>query len=99
MRSPLTSWVRRSRDTAPRGIPNQALQLSAPMGRDLGISVQGKALHAGTAGSRQRAGPRRLCPARLLTVAAPWARRPLRLAQRLGAIGLAWGGKAGAHLS
>jgi hypothetical protein len=39
---------------APRGIPHQALQLIAPMGWDLGISVQGKALHAGTAGTGER---------------------------------------------
>jgi hypothetical protein len=50
----LASWVRRSRDTAPRAVPNEALQLSAPMGRDLGSGVQGKALHAGTAGTGKR---------------------------------------------
>jgi len=32
-------------------------------------------------------------------VAAPWARHTLRLAQRLVAVGLAWGGKAGVSLS
>ena len=35
---------------------------------------------------------------RLPTVAAPWARRTLRLAQRLVALGVALGGKAGVHL-
>ena len=35
-------------------IADQALQLVAPMGRDLGVGVQGKALHAGTAGTGQR---------------------------------------------
>jgi transposase len=32
-------------------------------------------------------------------VATPWARRTLRLAHRLVAVGLALGGKAGEHLS
>lgn len=41
--------------------------------------------------------PRQICTARLPTVAAPWARRPLRLAQRLLADGLALGGEAGAR--
>lgn len=36
---------------------------------------------------------------RLPTVAAPWARRTLRLAQRLGALGVALGGTAGVQLS
>src|SRR5262245_23108114 len=36
------------------GIAEQALQLVAPMGGDLGVGVQGKALDAGTAGPRQR---------------------------------------------
>ena len=36
---------------------------------------------------------------RLPTVAAPWARRTLRLAQRLVAVAVALGGKAGVHLS
>jgi transposase len=48
---------------------------------------------------RNRACQRRIFTERLPTVAAPWARRTLRLAQRLVAIGLALGGKAGAHLS
>jgi transposase len=48
---------------------------------------------------RNRACPRRIFTERLPTVAAPWARRTLRLAQRLVAVGLALGGKAGAHLS
>src|SRR5262249_40564092 len=38
---------------------------------------------------------RRLCTARLPTIAAPWARRTLRLAQRLIALGGALGGNAG----
>lgn len=42
---------------------------------------------------------RRIFTERLLTVAAPWARRTLRLAQRLIAIALALGGKAGVRLS
>src|SRR4029453_18793820 len=36
---------------------------------------------------------------RLPTIAAPWARRTLRLAQRLVALGVALGGAAGVHLS
>ena len=42
---------------------------------------------------------RRIFTERLPTVTAPWARRTLRLAQRLVAVGLALGGKAGEHLS
>jgi transposase len=42
---------------------------------------------------------RRICTERLPTVAAPWARRTLRLAQRLVALGLALGGRAGVRLS
>jgi transposase len=42
---------------------------------------------------------RRLFTERLPTVAAPWARRTLRLAQRLVALGVALGGTAGVHLS
>jgi transposase len=42
---------------------------------------------------------RRIFTERLPTVAAPWARRTLRLAQRLVAVGLALGGKAGVSLS
>jgi len=42
--------------------------------------------------------PRQLFTERLLTVAAPWARRTLRLAQRLRACGLALGGEMGARL-
>jgi hypothetical protein len=34
------------------GIPAQAFPLVAPMGGDLGVGVQGKALHARTAGPR-----------------------------------------------
>ena len=48
---------------------------------------------------RNRSCPRRIFTERLPTVAAPWARRTLRLAQRLVAVGLALGGKAGVHLS
>jgi transposase len=48
---------------------------------------------------RNRACPRRIFTERLPTVAAPWARRTLRLAQCLVAVGLALGGKAGEHLS
>ena len=44
-----------------------------------------------------RACPRRIFTERLPTVAAPWARRTLRLAQRLVALGVALGGKAGVH--
>src|SRR5215471_9786042 len=47
---------------------------------------------------RNRACPRRIFTERLPTVAAPWARRPLRLAQRLLALGVALGGKAGVRL-
>src|SRR5918912_4046024 len=45
-----------------------------------------------------RACPRRIFTERLPTVAAPWARRTLRLAQRLGALGVALGGTAGGQL-
>ena len=41
---------------------------------------------------------RRIFTERLPTIAAPWARRTLRLAQRLVALGIALGGKAGVHL-
>ena len=44
-----------------------------------------------------RACPRRIFTEGLPTVAAPWARRTLRLAQHLVAVGLALGGKAGVH--
>src|SRR6266436_4172296 len=46
----------------------------------------------------KRSCPRRICTERLPTVAAPWARRTLRLAQRLLALGVALGGKAGVRL-
>jgi transposase len=42
--------------------------------------------------------PREIFTERLPTVAAPWARRTLRLAERLLACGLALGGEAGARL-
>lgn len=42
--------------------------------------------------------PRRIFTERLPTIAAPWARRTLRLAQRLVALGVALGGKAGVRL-
>ena len=48
---------------------------------------------------RNRSCPRRIFTERLPTVAAPWARRTLRLVQHLVAVGLALGGKAGVHLS
>jgi transposase len=41
---------------------------------------------------------RRIFTERLPTVAAPWARRTLRLAQRLVALGVVLGGTAGVHL-
>ena len=47
---------------------------------------------------RNRACPRRIFTERLPTIAAPWARRTLRLAQRLVALGMALGGKAGVRL-
>ena len=47
---------------------------------------------------RNRACPRRIFTERLPTVAAPWARRTRRLAQRLVALGVALGGRAGVHL-
>jgi transposase len=47
---------------------------------------------------RNRVCPRRIFTERLPTVAAPWARRTLRHAQRLIALGLALGGKAGVQL-
>jgi transposase len=47
---------------------------------------------------RNRACRRRIFTERLPTVAAPWARRTLRLAQRLVALGMALGGKAGVRL-
>ena len=43
--------------------------------------------------------PRQIFTERLLTVAAPWARRTLRLAQFLLACGIALGGQAGARLA
>jgi transposase len=46
----------------------------------------------------QPACPRRIFTERLPRVAAPWARRTLRLAQRLRACGLALGGAMGARL-
>jgi len=48
---------------------------------------------------RNRSCRRHIFTERLPTVAAPWARRTLRLAQRLVAVGLALGGKAGVSLS
>ena len=45
-----------------------------------------------------RSCPRCIFTERLPTVAAPWARRTLRLAQRLIALGVALGGKAGGRL-
>ena len=45
-----------------------------------------------------RSCPRCIFTERLPTVAAPWARRTLRLAQRLIALGVALGGKAGVRL-
>jgi transposase len=47
---------------------------------------------------RNRSCPRRIFTERLPTVAAPWARRTLRLAQRLITLGMALGGKAGVRL-
>ena len=47
---------------------------------------------------RNRSCPRRIFTERLPTVATPWARRTLRLAQRLGALGVALGGTAGRQL-
>src|SRR6266850_4000816 len=47
---------------------------------------------------RHRSCPRRIFTERLPTIAAPWARRTLRLAQRLIALGVALGGKAGVRL-
>src|SRR5215472_411225 len=47
---------------------------------------------------RNRACQRRIFTERLPTIAAPWARRTLRLAQRLIALGRALGGKAGVQL-
>ena len=43
--------------------------------------------------------PRQIFTERLPTVAAPWARRTLRLAQRLCALGITLGGQAGARLA
>src|SRR6266446_8380201 len=47
---------------------------------------------------RNRSCPRRIFTERLPTIAAPWARRTLRLAQRLLALGVALGGQAGVRL-
>src|SRR5439155_4282602 len=47
---------------------------------------------------RNRHCRRRIFTERLPTIAAPWARRTLRLAQRLVALGIALGGKAGGRL-
>ena len=46
-----------------------------------------------------RSCPRRIFTERLPTIAAPWARRTLRLAQRLLALGVVLGGQAGRRLS
>jgi transposase len=43
--------------------------------------------------------PRRIFTERLPTIASPWARRTLRLAQHLSALDLALGGQAGARLA
>ena len=43
--------------------------------------------------------PRQIFTERLPTVAAPWARRTLRLAQHLSALGIGLGGQAGARLA
>ena len=48
---------------------------------------------------RNRHCPRRIFTERLPTVVAPWARRTLRLAQRLAALAVALGGQPGVHLS
>src|SRR4029434_4554341 len=48
---------------------------------------------------RHRPCPRRIFTERLPTVAAPWARRTLRLAQHLVDLGMALGGQAGRRLS
>src|SRR6266566_5694721 len=48
---------------------------------------------------RNRACRRRIFTERLPTVAAPWARRTLRLAQRLGALGVALGAQPGCSLA
>jgi transposase len=48
---------------------------------------------------RNRHCRRRIFTERLPTIAAPWARRTLRLAQRLVALGVALGGTAGVRLS
>lgn len=48
---------------------------------------------------RNRSCPRRIFTERLPTIAAPWARRTLRLVQRLRALGIALGGQAGIRLS
>jgi transposase len=47
---------------------------------------------------RPRPCPRRIFTERRPTIVAPWARRTLRLAQRLVALGVALGGTAGVHL-
>ena len=47
---------------------------------------------------RNRSCHRRIFTERLPTIAAPWARRTLRLAQRLVALGVALGGTAGVRL-
>jgi transposase len=47
---------------------------------------------------RNRHCRRRIFTERLPTIAAPWARRTLRLAQRLGALGVVLGGTAGMQL-
>src|SRR5437667_8906293 len=47
---------------------------------------------------RHRCCPRRIFTERLPPVAAPWARRTLRLAERLIALGVALGGQAGGRL-
>ena len=55
-------------------------------------------LHVRTWFCPNRSCVRRIFTERLPTVAAPWARRTRRLAQRLVALGLALGGRAGGRL-
>src|SRR5262249_55272381 len=74
------------------GIAEQALPLIAPMGRDLGIGMQGNALHAGTA----RTGAR----GHLAQVATAGAKAPDVLASSLakGEARLSRGGQATGEL-
>lgn len=82
-------------DACPRGTASVTL-LTGVVGLTLGLRPRrrrGRKFFC-----RHPACPRSIFPERLPGVVAPWARRTLRLAARLLALGLALGGAAGARL-